>query len=128
MHLNSGKYNWKNNIKEVFTSLEIFSGILATEGSPFDTCNIKEKSGLTTRDGDPDEVALPPHMRKYRCCAKWYWYIVWKVCKIKQHWQLMTVQKTLLTVIMTIPEKFHCGQKVQTKKCFKENIFEPLKN
>ena len=51
------------------------------EGVPFAARIIREEFGLTTRDDDPDEVCLPPHLTKHRCYANWCYKRGWKVAK-----------------------------------------------
>mmetsp|Transcript_29631 Transcript_29631/g.43117 ORF Transcript_29631/g.43117 Transcript_29631/m.43117 type:complete len:202 (+) Transcript_29631:254-859(+) len=34
---------------------------------------------MITRDDNPDEVSLPPHLTKHRCYANWCWEQGWKV-------------------------------------------------
>lgn len=82
VHGNAGKRsNYTKMYEEVYHSLDDFFCNLANEGTPFATRIIREESGLTTRDDNPDEVALPPHMSKHRCYARWCWERGWKVSK-----------------------------------------------
>ena len=54
----------KANI-ELYATLNSFFGELANEGLPFTTRLVREETVLITRDDDPDDMVLPPHMRKH---------------------------------------------------------------
>ena len=64
---------------EMDDSLHAFFIEVQSEGLPFATRIIREKTGLTTRDDDPDDVTLPPHMTKRRIYTRWCWSRGWKV-------------------------------------------------
>ena len=49
-------------LSEVYESLHAFLQELKKDGAPFATRVIQEKTGTTTRDDDPDAIALPPHI------------------------------------------------------------------
>lgn len=86
MHGNVGKKsNATIQLEEVYQSLDIFFEKLSSEGSPCATPIIREEeSGLTNRDDNPDEVALPPHMTKHRCYGQWCWERGWKTKKLNR--------------------------------------------
>ena len=48
----------------LYVTLNSFFEKLANEGLPFATRLVQEKARLTTRNNDPDDVVLPPHMSK----------------------------------------------------------------
>ena len=73
---NAGK-----RLQEVNLSLDAYFAQLATEGTPFATRIIREESGLTTRDDNPDDVALPPYMTMHKCYGMWCWERGWKLKK-----------------------------------------------
>ena len=50
----------------------------------FATCIVREQTGLTSQDDDPDLVVLPPHMSKRRCYARWVHERSW-IIKIINH-------------------------------------------
>lgn len=63
---------------DVYLSLHIFFKLLIKEeGTPFATQIIRDKTGMITRDDNPDGVALPPHMSKHRCYSQWCWSRGW---------------------------------------------------
>ena len=49
-------------MRDVYDSLYIYFQEMKNDGLPFATCVICEEIGLTTRDDNIDEVALPPHL------------------------------------------------------------------
>ena len=53
----------KTNIY-LYVTLNSFFDELANEGLPFTTRLVQEETGLTTRNDDPDDMVLPPHMSK----------------------------------------------------------------
>ena len=59
--------------KVAYASLRTFFAELQEEGLPFATRLIQERTGLTTRDDNPDDVALPPHFTKHQLYTKWCW-------------------------------------------------------
>ena len=62
----------------MFQSLHSFFTEIATrEGTPFAMRVIREKTGLTTRDDNPDDVVLPPHLSRHRCYAQWVYSRGW---------------------------------------------------
>ena len=69
---------WKAKI-EIYVPLNSFFDELANEGLLFATRLVREETGLTNRDDDPDDVVLPPHMIKHRCYARWCYQIGWMV-------------------------------------------------
>jgi len=70
----------KNNL-EVYESLTIFFNELKHEAAPFATRLIRDETGRTTRDDNPDEVVLAPHLSKHQCYAQWCYLRGWKVQK-----------------------------------------------
>ena len=60
-------------------SLYCFFHDLAEQGLPFATRVVREKSGMKSRDDNPEDVALPPHMTKRQLYAQWCWQRGWKV-------------------------------------------------
>ncbi len=62
----------KANI-EVYESLNLFFNELKQEALPFATQMIRDETGRTTRDDDPDDLVLPPHISKHQCFARWYY-------------------------------------------------------
>ena len=70
----------KANI-EVYESLNTFFSELKQEAQPFATRIIREQTGLTTRDDDPDDVLLPPHFSKHQMYARWCYSQGWIVEK-----------------------------------------------
>ena len=50
---------------ELYVTLNSFFHELSNEGFPFATRLVREETGLTTRDDDPDNVVLPPSMSKH---------------------------------------------------------------
>eukprot|EP00957_Ditylum_brightwellii_P146870 11181402-Ditylum_brightwellii.AAC.1 len=66
-------------IRGVNLSLEFFFNKLKEEAPPFATWIIREKVGMSTRDDDPDNVVLPPHITKRGCYARWCYSQGWKV-------------------------------------------------
>ena len=76
---NKGKssQDWRDSLKDYFEQLK-------NESVPFATRIVREQTGLTSRDDDPDLVALPPHMSKRRCYARWVHERGWEI-KIINH-------------------------------------------
>ena len=76
-HGNAGKKGADNNRGKKYidahASLHSFFTELKEEALPFATRLIREKTGMVTRDDDPDNVALPPHLSKRQIYAKWCW-------------------------------------------------------
>ena len=70
----------KANI-ELYITLNSFFDELANEGLPFSTRLVREETILTTRDNNPDNVLLQPHMSKHRCYARWCYQMGWMVAK-----------------------------------------------
>ena len=70
----------KANI-EVYQSLNIFFNELKQEALPFATRIIHDETGRTTRDDDPDDLVLPPHISKHQCFARWCYSRGWIVEK-----------------------------------------------
>ena len=66
---------------EAYESLNSFFADLAQEAAPFARRVIREETGMTVRDDNPNDVALPPHMTKRRCYARWCWERGWRVTK-----------------------------------------------
>ena len=62
---NKGKssQDWRDSLKDYFEQLK-------SESVPFATRIVREQTGLTSRDDEPDLVALLPHMSKRRCYAR----------------------------------------------------------
>ena len=80
VHKNTGKRsNNTHCLIEAYESLDAFFSVLAEEGAPFATRIIREEVGLTIRDDNPNDVALPPHMTKRKCYARWCWESGWRV-------------------------------------------------
>ena len=52
---------------EIYASLHDFFKELEEEGLQFATRIIHEETGMTTRDDNPDELVLPPHISKHSC-------------------------------------------------------------
>lgn len=73
---NKGKAN-----AEIYDSLHIFFTELKLEALPFATRIIRDETGTTTRDDDPDDLVLPPHISKHSCFARWCYLRGWKVEK-----------------------------------------------
>ena len=71
----------KHNL-EIYYSLNIFFTELKQEALPFATRIIREETGTTTRDDDPDDLVLPPHISKHQCYARWCYSRGWKVEKL----------------------------------------------
>ena len=84
VHGNTGKANKSKPFAEVYVSLTTFFEALEKEGSPFATRIIREETGTTMRDDDPNEVCLPPHITKHKCYARWCWERGWKVFKVSR--------------------------------------------
>jgi len=74
---NKGKANL-----EIYDSLHIFFSELKQEALPFATRIIRDETGTTTRDDDPDDLVLPPHISKHSCYARWCYLRGWKVEKL----------------------------------------------
>ena len=70
----------KANI-EIYCSLNLFFNELKQEALPFATRIIREETGATTRDDDPDELVLPPHVSKHHCFARWCYLRGWIIVK-----------------------------------------------
>ena len=66
---------------EITNSMQAFFVILATEGLPFATRIVREETGMTVRDDNPDEVVLAPHVSKRQCYARWCFGRGWIVQK-----------------------------------------------
>ena len=66
---------------EVNESLKLFFEELSEEGLPFATRIIRDETGMTTRDDEPDAVTLPPHITKRGCYEKWCFSRGWKITK-----------------------------------------------
>ena len=66
---------------EIHNSMRAFFVELATEGLPFATRIIREETGMTLRDDNPDEVVLAPHVSKRQCYARWCFGRGWIVEK-----------------------------------------------
>eukprot|EP00957_Ditylum_brightwellii_P209112 15360387-Ditylum_brightwellii.AAC.2 len=69
--------DWREYLKQYF------EGLKSNECTPFATRVIRELTGTTTRDDDPDNVALPPHMGKRKVYERWCYERGW-VAKRKQ--------------------------------------------
>ena len=63
---------WKPSLIEFFEKLK-------GEGVPFATRAVREETGTTLRDDNPDDVALPPHVTKRQCYARWCYEQGWIV-------------------------------------------------
>ena len=70
----------KANI-EIYMSLNNFFNELKQEALPFATRIIRDETGTTTRDDNPNEVVLSPHVSKHSCFARWCYSRGWKVQK-----------------------------------------------
>ena len=70
----------KHNI-EIYHSLNLFFTELKQEALPFATRIIRDETGTTTRDDDPDDLVLPPHISKHQCFARWCYSRGWMVSK-----------------------------------------------
>ena len=57
----------------IYVTLNSFCDKLSNEGLSFATRLVREETGLTAHDNDPDDVVLPPHMIKHWCYARWYY-------------------------------------------------------
>ena len=66
---------------EIYASLNQFFTELKQEALPFATRIIRDETGTTTRDDDPDDLVLPPHISKHSCFARWCYSRGWKVQK-----------------------------------------------
>ena len=55
----------------LYVTLNPFFDNLSNEVLPFATRLVREDTGLTTCDNDPDYLVLPPHMRKHLCYTRW---------------------------------------------------------
>ena len=90
---------------ELYVTLNSFLDKLANEGLPLATRLVQEETVLTTRDDDPDDAVLPPHMRKHqfyaRCCYQMGWMMAKKV-KSKQHMNGASnlFKDLLMTIVM----------------------------
>jgi hypothetical protein len=73
---NKGKSN-----AEMYDSLSQFFENLKEEALPFATRIVRDESGTNTRDDDPDEIAIPPHLTKHKCYSWWCYERGWKVKK-----------------------------------------------
>ena len=73
-HGNTGKKGMLNNHGKIYTdiynSLHSFSIKLKNEWLPFATRIIHKKPGMMTRDDDPTEISLAPHLTKCQLYAK----------------------------------------------------------
>jgi len=85
VHALAGKSNLESSrgkqMQEVYDSLDTFFTLLLEDGLPFATRIIRDETGLTTRDDDPDDVVLPPHITKHGCYARWCFLRGWKIEK-----------------------------------------------
>ena len=102
--LNEGKKSWRSAMKgpdfihagkgkkdilsgrgkanvEAYQSLKLFFTDLKQEALPFATRIIRDETGRTTRDDDPDDLVLPPHISKHQCYARWCYSRGWIVEK-----------------------------------------------
>ena len=66
---------------EIYESLNLFFNELKQEALPFATRIIRDETGTTTRDDDPDDLVLPPHISKHSCFARWCYSRGWKIKK-----------------------------------------------
>ena len=66
---------------EIYASLHQFFKELEKEGLQFSTRMIREETGTTTRDDDPEELVLPPHVSKHACYGRWCFSRGWKPVK-----------------------------------------------
>ena len=66
---------------EIYASLHDFFKELEKEGLQFATRIIREETGMTTRDDNPDELVLPPHISKHSCYGRWCFSRGWKPIK-----------------------------------------------
>ena len=55
---------WKSSLIDFFEKLK-------GEGVPFATRAIREETGMSLRDHNPDDVTLPPHVTKRQSYARW---------------------------------------------------------
>ena len=90
---------------KLYVTLYSFFDELANEGLPFTTRLVREETILTTRNDDPDEVVLTPHMRKHQCYARWCYQMGWMVAKKvnpKQHTNRASnlFKDLLITIVM----------------------------
>ena len=80
-HGNSGKTGLQSGkgkaLRVVNESLHSYFGRLKEESTPFATRVIREEVGTSTRDDNPDDVCLPPHMSKRRCYKRWCYERGW---------------------------------------------------
>ncbi len=67
---------------EVYNSLNLFFTQLKQEALPFVTRIICDEMGLSTRDDNPDNLVLPPHISKHQCFAQWCYSCRWIVEKL----------------------------------------------
>ena len=85
MYLKKGKTGeqssrGKQNI-EVYKLLKTFFTELKKETLLFATRFVHEKTGTTTRDDNPDDLMLAPHVSKHSIYARWCYSRGWKVTK-----------------------------------------------
>jgi hypothetical protein len=73
---NKGKY-----YIEIYDSLHDFFVELEKEGLQFSTRIIREETGTTTRDDNPEELVLPPHISKRSCYGRWCYSRGWNLVK-----------------------------------------------
>ena len=72
----------KQNTIEVYESLQNFFTELKKEALlPFTTRIVHEKTSTTTRDDNPDNLVLTPHVSKHSIYARWCYLRGWKVTK-----------------------------------------------
>eukprot|EP00957_Ditylum_brightwellii_P210569 15365121-Ditylum_brightwellii.AAC.1 len=69
------------NQMEMYASLDEYFNELKSKAVPFAMRMVCDECGMTTRDDNPDEVALPPHMTQTKCYHGWCYKCGWKVKK-----------------------------------------------
>eukprot|EP00957_Ditylum_brightwellii_P012411 937322-Ditylum_brightwellii.AAC.1 len=65
----------------MYASLDEYFNGLKSEAVPFATRMVRDECGMTTRDDNPDEVALSPNMTQGECYHGWCYKRGWKVKK-----------------------------------------------
>eukprot|EP00957_Ditylum_brightwellii_P108188 8254567-Ditylum_brightwellii.AAC.1 len=66
------------------TSPSEFFENLKEEATPFATRIIREKTGLTTRDNNLDDVVLPLHLSMHHCYTMWCWERGWRIKQLSR--------------------------------------------
>ena len=108
--------NNRKALTEVYESMDVFFEKLKTEAQPFATRIIREETGTTTRDDDPDDVSLPPYFTKHKIYAMWC-FERGRVVAIKSKAQgILRAQQIILSVSMMMIVRSLHGQLVRLQR------------